>query len=259
MKRMIRGMTSFPIFKEVPCYNLLKISVFLIVFFYSVKMHAQFQCSPLLIFGKTNVSEGMYLKSSIAGKFKYKTNTFGIGGQLDLLSSAENRSPVFDLHYTKRFSIKSFPLDVKGFFMYNRFSDRLYETDFGILAMAERQHWTFQLGTCFRTLGITKKAVEDYAVTNDSKIRENFNTMYSLSGYLKPQDHKWNVGMTMTNFDSFVILQETNPMFLIETRYQLCETIMIFIDAAYMNAGALNLSVNPFGYYFKTGIQWDIN
>jgi hypothetical protein len=237
--------------------NILLVSVFVALISY--KLNAQLQCSPFFIVGKTNVSEGLYIKSSVTCNFKYKTNTFGIGGQMDLKSSAENRSPVCDLNYTKRFSIKSFPLDAKSFFMYSRFSDRMYETDLGFLAFTERQHWTFKLGTSFRTFGLTKKAVEEYAVTNDSKIRENFNTMYSVSGYLKPQNNIWNIGITMTNFDSFIILQETNPMFYIETRYRPIETITLFIDAAYMNAGALNLSVNPFGYYFKTGIQWNID
>lgn len=237
--------------------------IILFIFAFAVlirsELRAQVECSQFYTFGSTNVSEGFYIKTSLSGQYTYRTHTIGIGGQIDLLSSSENRSPVFDVVYTKRFPIESFPIDVTAFFMYNRFSELLYETDYGVLASAERRHWTLKLGTSFRTFGLTKQAVEDYSVTNASKIRENFNTMYSLSIRLKPKDHVWNIGITMSNCVDFLILQETNPLFYIETLYQPKKAITLFIDAGYMNAGAFNLSVNPFGYYFKTGIQWKLN
>ena len=36
--------------------------------------------------------------------------------------------------------------------------------------------------------------------------------MYSFSYFLKPTDENWNVGLSVTNIDHFVINQETNPV-----------------------------------------------
>jgi hypothetical protein len=225
----------------------------------SLKPYAQVELLHFYTLGSSNVSEDFYLKTSLNAKYTYQTHSMGIGGQMDVMSSAENRSPVFEIAYGKRFPVESFPIDVKVFYMYNRFSKRMYETNYGITGMLSRKHWSLELGTDFRTFRLTKKAVEEYSTPDDTKVRENFNTLYALSGLLKPRDHKWNVGITITNQVNFIILQETNPMFYVEALVQPRKTITFYFDAGYMNAGAFNLSVNPFAYYFKMGIQWNIN
>jgi hypothetical protein len=223
-----------------------------------VNIQAQIQAEPYLELGKTNVSDGLFVKAAICGQYAYKTHGFGIGGRMDVLSRTENHSPSVYLNYTETIPLKSFPFEVKGFYMYNRYSGMLYESNYGILLAALRKYWIVELGTNFRTYGMTGKALKEDPLLSDNKIRENFNIMYTLGRYLKPKDHSWNVGLYLTDFDRFSISQETNPVFGIEGFYKPCGSITVFLDTRYISAGALNLSVNPFGYTIKTGIIWQI-
>ena len=45
--------------------------------------------------------------------------------------------------------------------------------------------------------------------------------MYRLSYYLKPADDKWNVCLSVTNIDYFVINQETNPVLNLSGLYKI--------------------------------------
>jgi hypothetical protein len=83
--------------------------------------------------------------------------------------------------------------------------------------------------------------------------------MYSFSYSIKPTTHKWNAGITVTNFDHFMINQETNPYVNLKGFFKICSPVRIFAEAWYKTAGALNMSSNYFGFLLRGGIVWNLN
>ncbi|MCD6597395.1 MAG: hypothetical protein J7L04_06895, partial [Bacteroidales bacterium] len=120
------------------------------------------------------------------------------------------------------------------------------------------KHFIIRIGTNFKTYALNKKAISNYEIDTDTKIKENWNLMYSFSYYLKSFDNLWNVGISITNFDYFIINQETNPVFNLNAWYKPGTPLKLFIETWYKSSGAFNLSVNYFGFFVRTGIIWNI-
>jgi hypothetical protein len=83
--------------------------------------------------------------------------------------------------------------------------------------------------------------------------------MYSFNFFLKPTDEQWNVGLSVTNIDHYIINQETNPVFNLQGFYKLKSPVKLFAQAWYKTAGITNLNLNYFGFFLRTGIIWNIN
>lgn len=205
------------------------------------------------------MSEGLFIKTSVWGAYQMgKINVSG-GGQFDLKSAGPNFFTGVSLIVTREFIIKEFQFDVQGLFLSNFFSDLAHEYDWGILANTELKHFTFKVGTEFRTYHITRKASEEYDIESDKNLHENWNIMY-LAGYnLKPPDHNWNIGLGITNMDHFLINQEINPMFYFQGKYWITQSLMLYIEPWYQNSGSFNLSANYFGFFIRTGLIWKID
>jgi hypothetical protein len=238
---------------------LLKIIGFTIGFMIPYGLEAQFQIFVYSDAGRTNVSEGLFIKTAAFGEYRLNRNKFEIGSQFDILNNRKNRSPGVLLNYSREFSIKKNSLEASGFFLYNKFSEFIYETNWGVILALNRRHFFYKLGTNFRSYGLSGKAINQFEIENQGKIREYRNFIYSLTYFIKPIDSKWNAGITCSNIDYFVINQETNPVFYLQGRYRVTNTFLIFVESWYKSAGSFNISVNPFGYFFRTGIKWTID
>jgi len=220
---------------------------------------AQVSLSLHLDAGSDNVSDGLFLQTAAFGEFRHEKNTISGGFQIDLKGPG---STVFSgslLKASREFSIGEFPFKVHGLFVYNRFSELLYEYNWGILAGIDRRHFEFNLGTNFRTYGITQRAGERYDIDSHKKIHENWNLMYRATWNLKPTGNEWNAGLTLTNTDHFIIEQETNPVLNLKGTWKVSSPVTLFLESWYKSSGAFNLRVNHFGYFFRTGVLWEIN
>jgi hypothetical protein len=210
--------------------------------------------------GSNNVSEGTFIKNSYRAHYQYQKYSLESGLQFDWLSNNPNTLSGFDLLGAREFSIKNFPFDVQGFFMLNRFSDLACETNWGIKAETHKfDHFRIVLGTNFKSYKINSDARETYNISkSDSKLTENFNLLYRASVYLKPHAHHWNLGLSITNIDYYIINQSTNPVFNIQGLYKAKPKLNLFMEAWYKQAGMLNISANYFGYFFRGGVTWEI-
>lgn len=191
--------------------------------------------------GNNNVTGSPYFKPSVITTLYIKKNTIEIGGQFNIIDKA---LPALFIHYGRNIRINKQAFDIHAFYNYHKFSEKLFETNWGLLAGYYTRHFAFKLGTNFRTYHVFKNT--------QSKIHENFNLMYLAKYYINPSDCKWNIGISITNVDYFLINQETNPMFNIETAYAITPQLKILVEGWYISSGALNLSVNPFGFFFRT-------
>ncbi len=219
---------------------------------------AQFRVSAHLDAGSTHVSEGLFLYSAGFGSYRHGKAEVTAGLQVDLLSPNPNVLSGITIRAGREFTIKNFPFTLRGLYLHNRFSDLLYESDWALLLEVSRVHWLFRLGTNYRTYTYTRDAIEQLGIESNKKIHENRNLMYHVGYNLKPTGHRWNLGLAVTNTDHFIIEQDTNPVFCLHGDYQVKESLSLMMEAWYKTSGALNLSINHFGYFFRTGLLWKI-
>lgn len=209
--------------------------------------------------GENNVSDGLFVKSSGFGAYQFgKTKVVG-GCQFDLKSSSVNIFTGSTIKVAREFSIEEFPFEIQRLLMYNPFSKLVHESNWGLLAKIQRKHFTYKLGTNFRTYQVTKKAINNYNIESNKKIHEYWNLMYLLRYNIKPNDYNWNIGISLTNIDHFTINQETNPFFYLHGKYKVTVPLTIYVESWYKSAGAFNISVNYFGFFFRTGLLWKID
>ena len=230
----------------------------LLISFYG--SHAQIRLQTFVDIGENNASEGVYIKNVYRGSYQYQKYSLEGGMQFDIMSNNPNVLTGFDIIGSKTFQIKNFPFDVNGFFMLNRFSDLMHETNWGASIETKKlKHFLFALGTNFKTYKINSAAREEYGISkSNSKLSENFNLIYVISAFLKPHDNIWNVGLSCTNVDYYIINQSTNPVFNLQMKYKLNSGLILYLDSWYKQAGIFNISANYFGYFFRGGLIWEI-
>ncbi len=220
------------------------------------KLSSQFRVNPFVEGGKNVVSEEFLIKASVLGDYSFgNTGVFG-GAAFDIKTSGNNLLSGLLLGVSGDFNIREFPFQAGLFLMYNMSSDLIHTSHPGVFINIERQHFSFKLGTEYRSYHITRKALNDYNLENNKHLHENFNLIYRISYNLKPADNEWNIGMSVTNYDYFLINQETNPMLCIFGKYEITKSLEIFAECWYKQAGMFNISVNYFGYLIRTGLIW---
>jgi hypothetical protein len=223
-------------------------------------VEAQLQLQTFVDVGEHSVSEGLYVKNIFRGSFNYQTYNIEVGTQFDYKNNNPNLISGVDLIGSKRITVKNFPFDIKSYFILNRFSDLMYETNWGLRADTRIfDHFEFELGTNFKTYVINSSATNEYEINDsDRKLRENFNFIYTATAFLKPHDCSWNIGLSCTNIDYYVINQSTNPVFNLQMSYKPKPNLTLRLDSWYKQAGMLNINANHFAYFFRGGIIWEI-
>lgn len=241
----------------------LKYPVYLIIitsglFSSAIDLSAQINLEMHIDAGENYASEGLFVTTAGFGAYRFGETEIAGGCQFDLKSASGNIFSGFIIKPAREFTIKEFPFKIQGLYVYNRFSESLYEYNWGILANIERNHFIIHIGTNFRTYAITKTAMEKYGIESHKKIHENWNLMYLVNYNLKPSGHKWNIGLTLTNIDYFIIEQETNPVFNLNAKYKVSPPVTLFVESWHKSSGAFNLRVNHFGFFIRTGVVWEI-
>lgn len=235
--------------------NLITTSLFSLICFTSF---AQSGLSVYTDAGKNNVSHGGFINSAILGYYKYGKNKVSVGFQTDL-KNYNNGFSGFTLNASRIVSIKNNPIDLKAFYTRTYPTAIFAETNWGILLQINHKRFEAVIGSNFRTFSFSQQAVNEYEISKkNSKVHEIYNLMYKCSYYLKPTDNDWNVCLSVTNIDYFLINQETNPVLNILGMYKLSSPVSVYLQAWYKCSGATNLELNHFGYFFRAGIVWDI-
>jgi hypothetical protein len=210
--------------------------------------------------GKNTVSDGLLIRSAFLGNYRFRNYQLKAGLQTNLINGNDNTLSGYRIDCSKEFKIKNTLLELNGFRLWTASSGILQEINYGGLIAMKTRHFDMQIGTNFRTYSFRREAIEYYKIGNDAtKIHENFNLIYSFGYNLKPSDHRWNAGLTVTNMDYFLINQETNPYVNLNGYYKIRSPVCLFAEAWYKNTGAFNLSSNYFGFLIRGGIVWNFN
>jgi len=236
----------------------LTISIFFSVlcFITGRNLMAQTQVSVYTDLGRNNVSDGLFIKTAGFAQYQFGKYKCEAGIQVDFKSNNEKVLSGYNFKLSRNCLIRNFPLEVESFYILTPFSYLLHETNWGLLINIKLIHFAIIAGTDFRTLTITESFEE---ISTNNKMHERWNLMYSFSYYLKPLDNPWNISLSITDIDNFVINQESNPVINLRTSYEPGSRLNLFIESWYKSAGAFNLASNYFGFFFRTGIIWKIN
>jgi hypothetical protein len=240
----------------------LKISGVLFILFITInRMNVSAQ-TGLTIYGdalKNIISEKSGIRSAVLGTFKYGRNQLDAGFQTNLINRNNTLLSGFYVNGSREFKIRNIPFTLNGFWLWIAPSQILKETDYGCSILMKQDHFEVKVGTNFRTYSFRKQAIDDYDINKEaSKLHENFNLLYSFSYNLRPKASRWNTGLSITNSDYFLINQETNPYMNVHFSYKVSSPVCLFAEAWYKTAGAINMSINYFGYTLRVGMIWKI-
>ncbi|MEN8230953.1 MAG: hypothetical protein ABFS38_22545 [Bacteroidota bacterium] len=223
-----------------------------------LNLEAQTGGSGYVDMGSNNVSNGFYLKTAALVQYQFGKNSVATGLQLDLKSNNSTVFSGYSIRGSRDLQVKGFPFELQGFGIWTPYAGLLRETNWGMSLSIRQNHFSIQLGTGFRSIAFTQKSIDTNMYEKGERIRENWNLLYSAGYHLKPLESHWNIGLTVTNLDHFLVNQETNPIFNLRGHYRISLPLDLFMEAWYKSAGAFNLSVNYFGFFIRTGIVWEI-
>ncbi len=242
----------------------LKFIICIVVLFLSsltLKLEAQFKLQNHFDVGSNSISNGLFISNSTFFDYTKNKTNFKIGTRFDLESQYVFNTFIsgLDLEIMQKFPLKKIELSATLQYFANFFTLNITEHNLALLGGLKSKHFEFLTGIHFRSIILPKDFISLDPSINNRYIFELWNLVYHLKYSVKPIDHKWNVGLGLTNMDYFVINQASNPMFYIFGGYKIIPNLSIFAEYWLQNAGIMNISANYYGSFFRTGIVWKIN
>lgn len=239
--------------------NFIRLLVFFILFCPgALSLMAQPGIVSFAEFGTNNVSDGLYIRASGLGYYESGKYNFVAGAQFDVISINENFLTGLDLSASRDFRIRNFNLETEVFFKWTFYSGLLRVSDWGLLAGRDREHFSARIGTHFTTFSLTEEAMWYYDPAAETKIHENWNILFLINYRVKKRDNIWNLGFSLTNVDYFINAQTTNPAININGSYRIKPKLDLYAETWLKSSGAFNSNSNYFGFFFRTGITWNI-
>ncbi len=210
--------------------------------------------------GTNNVSDGVYGNFSGLFSAKFGTFTASTGALLSLSNANPDIFSAYKLSVVNEFQIFNKPVKVGVFYLWKPFSVDLRETNYGVLAGYRAKHFGYQVGLNTRIYSFSNSAKQKFNFPDSvsTTIWEPINLIYKFTYYLE-LSKKWNFEASVTNFDNYIIEQETNPMIRTKFSYKLNNKLLLYSDLGYQQAGLLNMRVNTFGVFLRGGVIWQIN
>jgi len=222
--------------------------------------HSQISINSYTELGTNNVSAGAY--GNLSGLVLAKLGTFSASTGALLSVSNANLSvfSAYKLSVNNEFQLFKIPFRVGGFYLWKPFSVDLRETNVGVLINYRTRHFGYDLGLNTRVYGYSEAAKRKYNFPSSASttIWEPANWMYKLTYYLQ-FNPKTNFEACVTNFDTYMVEQETNPMIRTKINYELNNKLHLYSELGYQQAGLMNIRVNTFGVFLRGGVVWQLN
>ena len=223
------------------------------------ELKGQFNVKGHFDLGDNNISNGVFLLFSNSGNYEAIHWGADAGYQLGLVQPQDIVFNSWYLSSKGKVPIGKITLELGGEYLWTAFSPSLREVNWIFFARTSLRHWKFGIGNNSRIYRLsTGEADNDPSYDKDSKIIEGWNLMYNIQYLIKPFDNNWNLMAAVTNYDLFLIEQETNPMINVRFEYGLTEPLMLYSELWYKSAGFLNGQVNYYEMFLRLGIQWKL-
>lgn len=242
-------------------------ALILIMLLSGISTDAQFYEVAFADIGSSQVTEGLFGRAASITGYRIKNYEMMFGLQTTFSSAERNTLSGMAIDLSGDFLVKSFPFNVSLFFRRNPYSDLVKENNFGAMVRKRWDRIELHLGWNSRIYSLSKKAHQGNLPDPDLKINEWRNFIYRGTVWLRPfsklypeqWDRHWNFGASFTNYDVFLIQQETNPLLQATFYYKFGPAFSLFGEGWYQGAGMTNLAANYFGFYLRTGFRWQIN
>lgn len=234
--------------------------IFIFCAVFSNFVFGQYQLFSHLDMGKSNSSQGFFLKNNTSFVYNYHNTKILVGTQFEIVNHNPTKN-IFSgiyLSVSQLFKIKNFEFSLKGIYFSHLFSKLLHEHNGALGVLIERNHFTHLYGIHFRKYQITQKGKELINHSENGSMYELFNLIYLIKYNIMPKDHHWNIGISITNCDHFVINQATNPMFVLDGKYKMNKSITFYLESWVQRAGIMNISAHHYGFFIRTGVLWEI-
>ncbi len=237
----------------------LKISI---LFFVLAQFSAfgQVSVDTYLETGSNVVSQGFYGDFSTQISGRTGSLSASTGALLHFSNATDQVLSAFSIQVANDFKFGKIPVNIEALFLWKPISTDMRETNFGVLASYRTQHFGYKLGLNTRIYSFTQAAITQYKFADSihTSLWEPINLMYKFS-YFLPFSKKLNFEASITNYDRYFIQQETNPIILLNLRYDFKPNLQFYSELGYMQAGLLNMHVNYFGTYLRGGVIWKID
>ena len=209
--------------------------------------------------GKTMMSNGVYSNVSTLVEARYGHLHIQGGALLSVINPQAGLINTITVGVGGEFQVKNFKMKMDGFYLWKPISENLRAYNGGIIVTSRFQHFGVKLGVNTRVYGLSKAAMVKYHLSDtvSTAIWEPVNLMYQFS-YYQPLSTKCNLEVRITNYDKYMILQETNPMIMSRVDYAISPNMWLYAELYYMQAGLLNMRVNYFGYNGRGGLIWEL-
>ncbi|MDD4757002.1 MAG: hypothetical protein PHG29_13055 [Prolixibacteraceae bacterium] len=233
--------------------KIFRIILFILIMI-SGHLNAQFTAGISVEGGKNYVSSGFY--SDVVGEISSSLCNWylAVSAGLGFSEAKENFFNAIKMDVSRDFSINKRPLTGHAFYQWRPFSDLLHEHNAGIIFNFRSNKFGYLVGLNTRFFKLPNQYSETKGY-NHVHIWEPINLLYKIT-YFQPLSEQWDLQVSVTNFDAFMIQQETNPMLITRVGYQTSTASKMYIDLGYLQAGLLNIRVNYFGYFMRGGFQW---
>lgn len=237
-----------------------KILALLLLLFVVFGANAQLSLHGYIDVGKNNASSGVFFRPAVITSYERYNFKLQSGFLWTLPSQNDNGVAAWEVCLMRSFHIKKAKFEGGMFYRHQPFSNLVREHNWGVLLGFNSKHFRMRLGNNSRTFKFTSKGINELGLTEDDdvKISEPRNLMYAFTYYVKPYEHRWNIAISITDYDHFLIQQETNPMIMGSFTHDLPHKMKIYSEVWYQSAGLLNLQVNYFGFNFRTGVLWQM-
>jgi hypothetical protein len=222
-------------------------------------LKAQLNTEGFLDLGKSNISEGFYSNFSHIGSLEKAKWGIQGGYQLGLVQPQDVILNSWFGNINGKFRIGNATLVLGGEYLWESFSTDMRETNWILFASTRLSHWQLGIGTNNRTYRLSHKAARNSQLIDpESRITENLNVMYHIRYMLKAPENKWNLTLSLLNYDRFIIQQENNPMLNLRFDYELNSPISLYSELWYKSSGLLVIKVTHFGMFLRIGVLWKI-
>lgn len=208
-----------------------------------------------MLTGRNHASIGQFGKMNVLAGQKYRD--WNIEGGLGLVYSRtmQNNLEAMRFKLSRQVEVKDINFNTSLFYQWMPYSENFYVNQFGMLLQHQHKKWDYTLGV--NSMFIQLRKQNQTANSFRKTLWEPFNVLYSLT-YKQAIHKKVDVKATITNFDYFLIYQETNPFILLGGSYNINPKQIVFLVVAYQEAGLLNIRVQSFGYYIRLGFKYGI-
>jgi hypothetical protein len=226
----------------------------------AIQGNGQLKQSIYLDAGSSTVSNGLFARPALTTSYGFNSFYGSTGFQWTFSSAERNALSGWFISGGSKFTVREIPLSVNLFYLINPYSKRIRESNPGGIIKYELNHLDIQFGYHIRRYRIKESAIEQGEPLSGPalSIWEYRNFLYRGTLHLKERDAPWNLSVTVTNFDYFLVQQETNPMLRLAGHFRISDAAKIHSALWYQGAGMSNIHANHYGFYFRTGIVWQV-